>query len=149
MAEFLKLILVFNEITSLWGAKNFRFEKKMWSWWGLNYFCHKIQLSATFWFGGLIFFWGTHILRIKSCLCNNLCKHYLVEFLFYFWILFFTWLEYEINAWNHWFFFKSIWIKKRHLCTVQANSYKTMPCSRIVMKLCLETASGGLGVRVV
>ena len=36
-----------------------------------------------------------------------------------------------------------------YLCTVQANSYKTMLCSRIVMKLCLETASGGLGVRVV
>jgi hypothetical protein len=39
--------------------------------------------------------------------------------------------------------------KLMHLCTVQANSYKTMTCSRIVMKLCLETASGGLGVRVV
>jgi hypothetical protein len=26
---------------------------------------------------------GDTILRIKSCLCNNLCKHYLVEFLFY------------------------------------------------------------------
>jgi hypothetical protein len=41
-------------------------------------------------------------------------------------------------------FFKSIWIKKMHLCTVQANSYKTMLCSRIVMKLCLETAHQSL-----
>jgi hypothetical protein len=46
--------------------------------------------------------------------------------------LIFTWLEYEINAWNHWFFFKSIWIKKMHLCTVQANSYKTTWFSKSV-----------------
>ena len=36
-----------------------------------------------------------------------------------------------------------------YLCTVQANSYKTMLFSRIVMKMCLEMASGGLGGRVV
>jgi hypothetical protein len=36
-----------------------------------------------------------------------------------------------------------------HLCTVQANSYKTMMCSRIVMTLRLETASEGLDGRVV
>jgi hypothetical protein len=35
------------------------------------------------------------------------------------------------------------------VCTIQANSYKTMLFSRIVMKLCLEMASGGLGGRVV
>jgi hypothetical protein len=39
MAGFWELILVFNEITNLWWAENFRFEKKrMWSWWGLDYF---------------------------------------------------------------------------------------------------------------
>ena len=47
------------------------------------------------------------------------------------------------------FFQKHLNKKKMHLCTVQTNSYKTMLCSRIVMKLCLETASGDLGVRVV
>jgi hypothetical protein len=31
----------------------------------------------------------------------------------------------------------------------KANSYKTMLFSRIVMKMCLEMASGGLGGRVV
>jgi hypothetical protein len=92
MAGFWELILVFNEITSLWWAKNFRFEKKrMWSWWGLNYFCHKKQLSATFWSGGLTFIWGTQILRIKSCLCNNLCKHYLIEFLY---------AQFHYNSWT-------------------------------------------------
>ena len=42
------------------------------------------------------------------------------------------------------FFQKHLNKKKMHLpvCTVQANSYNTMLCSRIVMKLCLETASG-------
>ena len=98
MAGFLKLILVFNEITSLWGAKHFRFEKKMWSWWGLNCFCHKKQLSAIFWSGGLTFFWGTRILRIKFCLCNNLCKRYLVEFLFY--VCTFESYFYLIGIWN-------------------------------------------------
>ena len=99
MAGFWELILVFNEITSLWWAENFRFEKKrMWSWWGLDYFCHKKQLSATFWSGGLTFFWGTQILRIKSCLCNNLCKHYLVEFLFY--VCTFETYFYLIGIWN-------------------------------------------------
>jgi hypothetical protein len=132
----------------------FRFEKKrMSSWWGLDYFCHKKQLSATFWSGGFTFFWGTQILRIESCLCNNLCKHYLVEFLFY--VCTFEAYFYLIGIWNKCLkplvFFKSIWIKKMHLpvCTVQANSYKTILCSRIVMKLCLETASGGIGGRVV
>ena len=47
------------------------------------------------------------------------------------------------------FFSKAFEYKKMYLCTVQANSYKTMLFSRIVMKLCLETASGGLGGRVV
>jgi hypothetical protein len=42
-----------------------------------------LKLSATFWSGGLTLFWGTRILKIKFCLCNNLCKRYLVEFLFY------------------------------------------------------------------
>ena len=62
--------------------KNFRFEKKECEA-GEDYFCHKKQLSATFWSGRLTFFGGIHNLRIKSSLCNNLCKHYLVEFLFY------------------------------------------------------------------
>jgi hypothetical protein len=35
----------------------------------------------------------------------------------------FTLLEYEINAWNHCFFFKSIWIKKK--CTYVL--YKLIP----------------------
>ena len=47
------------------------------------------------------------------------------------------------------FFQKHLNKKKMYLCTVQANSYKTMLFSRIVMKLCLEMASGGLGGRVV
>jgi hypothetical protein len=54
----------------------FTYFQEMWSWWGLDYVCHKKQLSATFWSGGLTFFGGTQILRIKICLCNNLCKHY-------------------------------------------------------------------------
>jgi hypothetical protein len=73
-------------------------KKRMWSWWGLDYFCHRKQLSATFWFGGLTFFGGTQILRIKSCLCNNLCKHYLVEFLFY--VCTFETYFYLIGIWN-------------------------------------------------
>jgi hypothetical protein len=99
MAGFWELILVFNKITSLWWAENFRFEeKRMWSWWGLDYFCHKKQLSATFWSGGLTFVGGSHILRIKSSLCNNLCKHYLVEFLFY--VCTFVSYFYLIGIWN-------------------------------------------------
>jgi hypothetical protein len=46
------------------------------------------------------------------------------------------------------FFQKHLNRNKMHLCTVKANSYKIMLCSRIVMKLCLETAIGGLGGRV-
>jgi len=48
----------------------------------MDYFCHKEQLSETYWDGGTRLFLGTQILRIKSCLCNNLCKHYLVEFFY-------------------------------------------------------------------
>ena len=105
--------------------------------------------------GGTRLFWGTQILRIKSCLCNNLCKHYLVEknVCVFIWNLFF----YLIGIWNKclkplfgkpWFFSKAF-EKKPHLCTVHANSYNTMLCSRMVMKLCLETASVGLCGRVV
>jgi hypothetical protein len=136
MAGFWELILVFNEITSLWWAENFQIwkKKRMWSWWGLDYFCHKKQLSATF-LGGHGFWESSLVYAIIYANIiwlnfNFMCVHLK---------LIFTLLEYEINAWNHWFFFKSIWIKKNApmACTVQANSYKTMMCSRIVMKLCI------------
>ena len=137
MAGFWELILVFNEITSLnklWWAENFRFEKKrMWSWWGLDYFCHKKQLSATFWSGGLTFFGVTQILRIKSRLCNNLCKHYLVEFLFY--VCTFETYFYLIGIWNKClkplFFFQKHLNKKKCTYMYMYVLYKLIP-----MKLC-------------